>query len=82
MKKKGIIVIADKGYFSRIDIKASHDLGITVYWVRLILTGKNERSTAVQTLINKAHLVRSEDVATSLCLWFASLLITVIGNGG
>jgi transposase len=29
MKKTDITVLADKGYFSRLDIKASHDLGIT-----------------------------------------------------
>jgi transposase len=29
MNKKDITVLADKGYFSRLDIKASHDLGIT-----------------------------------------------------
>ena len=29
MKKTDITVLADKGYFSRLDIKASHDVGIT-----------------------------------------------------
>jgi hypothetical protein len=30
MKKKDITVLADKSYFNRLDIEASHDLGITV----------------------------------------------------
>ena len=29
MKKKDITVLADKGYYNPLDIKASHDLGIT-----------------------------------------------------
>jgi hypothetical protein len=39
LDKKDITIIADKGYFSRIDIKATQDLGMTVNILQIDTSG-------------------------------------------
>jgi transposase len=62
MKKKDIIVIADKGYFSRIDIKASHDLGMTVNVPQIDTSG-----SAKKGIFNKSLFKYDKDKDVYIC---------------
>jgi hypothetical protein len=62
MKKKDITVLADKGYFSRLDIKASHDLGITVNVPQTDTSG-----LAKKGMFNKSLFIYDKDKDIYIC---------------
>ena len=62
MKKKDITVLADKGYFSRLDIKASHDLGITVNVPQTDTSG-----SAKKGIFNKSLFIYDKDKDIYIC---------------
>jgi hypothetical protein len=51
MKKKDIIIIADKGYFSRVDLKASHGLGMTINVPQIDTSGSAKKGTFTKSLL-------------------------------
>jgi hypothetical protein len=51
MKKKNIVIIADKGYFSRIDLKASHGLGMTVNVPQMDTSGSAKKGIFNKSLL-------------------------------
>jgi hypothetical protein len=62
MEKKDITVLADKGYFSRLDIKASHDLGITVNVPQTDTSG-----SAKKGIFNKSLFIYDKDKDIYIC---------------
>jgi hypothetical protein len=62
MEKKDITVLADKGYFSRLDIKASHDLGITANVPQTDTSG-----SAKKGIFNKSLFIYDKDKDIYIC---------------
>ena len=59
--KKDIIIIADKGYFSRIDIKATQDLGITANVPQTDTSGSEKKGIFNKSLFNMPmHLAQAD----------------------
>jgi hypothetical protein len=62
MKKKDITVLTDKGYFNRLDIKASHDLGITVNVPQTDTSGSSKKG-----IFNKSLFIYDKDKDIYIC---------------
>jgi hypothetical protein len=62
MKKKDITVLADKGYFSRLDIKAEHDVGITANVPQTDTSG-----SAKKRIFNKSLFIYDKDKDVYIC---------------
>jgi transposase len=62
MKKKDITVLADKGYFSRLDIKAAYDQGITVNVPQTDTSG-----SAKKGIFNKSLFKYDKDKDVYIC---------------
>ena len=60
--KKDITIIADKGYFSRIDIKATQDLGMTVNIPQIDISG-----AAKKGIFNKSLFKCDKDQGIYIC---------------
>jgi hypothetical protein len=59
----GLLKLPDKGYFSRIDIKASHDLGMTVNVPQIDTSGSAKKGIFNKSLFkyDKVHINISLD---------------------